>query len=56
MEKYGLERQKYANEMEAYQTMFGLYRTQRGKEIAALKIVLPDDLKEIYAEVNSLGK
>lgn len=56
LEKYGLERQKYANEMEAYQTMFGLYRTQRGKEIAALKIVLPDDLKEIYAEVNSLGK
>ena len=35
---------------------FNLYKEQEQHRIARLKIVIPNDLKEIYEAVNNLGK
>lgn len=46
----------YQVEMEKYQSHFKLDKERELKRIAALKIIIPNDLKDIYEIVNKLGK
>ena len=47
---------EYQIEMEKLQSQFKIDKAENLKRIAALKIVIPNDLKEIYDVVNKLGK
>lgn len=46
----------YQIELEKYQSKFKYDKTETLKRIAALKIVIPNDLRGIYEIVNKLGK
>lgn len=46
----------YQVEMEKYQSRFKYDKAEILKRIAALKIIIPNDLKGIYETVNKLGK
>lgn len=46
----------YQVEMEKYQSRFKYDKAEILKRIAALKIIIPNDLKDIYETVNKLGK
>lgn len=46
----------YQVEMEKFQSQFKYDKAENLKKLAALKIVIPNDLKGIYETVNKLGK
>ena len=47
---------RYDAQMEQLRLQFEAFVESESKAISALKIVVPNDLKEIYDEVNTLGK
>lgn len=53
---YNLALADYNAKYAAVQSEMALYRRTRSSEISALRIVIPDALKEIYEKINNLGK
>ena len=52
-----MERNKsYVREVEQIEAKASAYRLELLKKVGNLKIVIPNDLKDIYDEINSLGK
>ena len=54
--EYNVKNADYLVEMAKLEKEFNLYKEQEQHRIARLKIVIPNDLKEIYEAVNNLGK
>ena len=52
--KYKEELEKYSQVQTKYITEFNLWIKKKAQEYASLKIAIPDNLKSIYNEVNSL--
>lgn len=54
--EYNVKNADYLVEMAKLEKEFNLYKEQEQRRIARLKIVIPNDLKEIYDTVSNLGK
>lgn len=52
--KYKEELEKYSQVQTKYMSEFNLWIKKKAQEYASLKIAIPDNLKSIYNEVNSL--
>lgn len=55
-EEYINALRNYNAEMEEIGSKMGVYKTEKLKAIGALKIIIPDSLKDICAKVSKLGK
>lgn len=56
IKEYNLAYSKYSEEIQQIGNDFQLYKEQEAKRIADMRILIPNDLREIYELVNSLGK
>lgn len=54
--KYSEDRSKYNNDCELILAKITEWRTKKLQEIGNLKIVIPNDLKDIYSEIINLGR
>jgi len=54
--EYNQAMQQYRDAVAVLQDKFNVWKEQESKRIADLKILIPNDLQEIYKEVNILGK
>lgn len=54
--EYNQRMQTYRDSVAILQDKFNVWKEQESKRIADLKILIPNDLQEIYKEVNVLGK
>lgn len=54
--EYNIAYSRYSEAIQKIGNDFQLYKEQEAKRIADLRILIPNDLREIYELVNSLGK
>lgn len=55
-EEYSIAVDKYNDKVELLRAKASAFRKERVMQAQSLKIVIPDSLKEIYSQVNKLGK
>lgn len=54
--EYSIACEEYCSKYEKINAEFEAYKAKRASKISALKIIIPDDLKDIYEEVANLAK